>query len=83
MNADTQVIPGHGALSNREDVRSYGDALVAMRAAVAELAHQGMPLDRIQAARPIQAQARAWGQDRAAEDSFVATLHHGILESGR
>jgi glyoxylase-like metal-dependent hydrolase (beta-lactamase superfamily II) len=83
MNADTRIIPGHGVLSGREDLRSYRDALVTMRAAVAELVHQGMPLERIQEARPIQAQAEAWDQDRASEDSFVATLHHGILQSGR
>ena len=83
MDADTRVIPGHGGLSGREDVRSYRDALVAMRRAVAGLVDEGMSLERIQAARPIQAQARAWGQDRAAEDSFVATLHHGILQTGR
>jgi glyoxylase-like metal-dependent hydrolase (beta-lactamase superfamily II) len=83
MNSETRIIPGHGPLSGREDLRSYGDALVTMRAAVAELVHQGMPLEQIQAARPIQAQAEALGQDRASEDSFVATLHHGILQSGR
>jgi glyoxylase-like metal-dependent hydrolase (beta-lactamase superfamily II) len=78
MDADTQIIPGHGPLSTREDLRAYRDALKTMRDAVAELMAQGMDLAEIQAARPIQAQATAWGQDQAAEDSFVATIHHGL-----
>jgi len=81
MDADTQVIPGHGALSGREDLRSYRDALKTMRDAVAGLMRQGMTLEEIQEARPIQAQAAAWAQDQAAEESFVATIHHGL--SGR
>ncbi len=79
MDADTQVIPGHGGLSTREDLRTYRDALKTMRDAVAVLMAQGRSLEQIQAARPAQAQARMWGQDRAAEDSFVATIHHGLV----
>lgn len=79
MDARTQVIPGHGALSNREDLRAYRDALKTMRDAVAALMERGQSLDQIQAARPIRAQAAAWGQDEAAERGFVATIHHGLL----
>ena len=78
MDAETQVIPGHGALSGREDLRAYRDALRTMRNAVATLVERGMSLDQIQAARPIRTQAAAWGQDLAAEQSFVATIHHGV-----
>lgn len=78
MDANTQVIPGHGALSSREDLRSYRDALKTMRDTVRGMMGRGMTLEQIQAARPIRAQAQQWGQDRAAEDSFVATIHHGL-----
>jgi glyoxylase-like metal-dependent hydrolase (beta-lactamase superfamily II) len=78
MDAETQIIPGHGTLSTREDLRGYRDALKTMRHAVAPLMAQGMSLTQIQDARPVQAQAAAWGQDRAAEDSFVATIHYGL-----
>ena len=78
MDADTQIIPGHGPLSSREDLRTYRDALKTMRDAVADLMADGMSLEQIQSARPVRAQARMWGQERAAEDSFVATIHHGL-----
>ncbi len=78
MDADTQVIPGHGSLSSRENLREYRDALKTMRDAVAELMEQGMTLEQIQQARPIRAQAAAWGQSEAAEAGFVATIHYGL-----
>ena len=78
IDADTQIIPGHGALSTRENLREYRDALKTMRDAVAEMMERGMSLDGIQAARPARVQAAAWGHDEAAERSFVATIHHGL-----
>lgn len=78
MDAETRVIPGHGDLAGREDLRAYADALKEMRAAVADLVAEGMSLEEIQAARPIRVHAARLGQDRAAEDTFVATIHHGL-----
>ena len=78
MDADTRVIPGHGALSTRSDLQSYRDTLKSMRDAVAALVEGGMSLEEIQAVRPIREQARAWGQDEEAERNFVATIHHGL-----
>jgi len=78
MDADTQIIPGHGALSGREDLRGYRDALKVMRDAVADLMEQGRTLEQIQAARPIRSQAAAWNQNEDAERSFVATIHYGL-----
>ncbi|MEM7418041.1 MAG: MBL fold metallo-hydrolase [Gemmatimonadota bacterium] len=78
MDADTQVIPGHGQVSNRRELSDYRDALRAMRNAVAELMDEGLSLEEIQARRPIREQAEAWGQNEAQEQSFVATLHHSL-----
>ena len=78
MDASTMVIPGHGPLSTREDLRSYRDALKGMRDAVAGLMEEGHSLERIQDLRPIQDQAEAWGQNEDAERNFVATIHHGL-----
>ena len=78
MDAETQVIPGHGPLSTRDDLTAYRDALRTMRNAIAALKEEGLTLDEIQARRPIRPEAEAWGQDRAAEENFVATIHHGL-----
>jgi glyoxylase-like metal-dependent hydrolase (beta-lactamase superfamily II) len=78
INEGTRVIPGHGELATRADLATYGDALRAMRRAVAELALEGHPIDHILEFRPLQAQAEAWGQDRATEDRFVETVYQGV-----
>jgi len=78
MDADTQVIPGHGPLSSRDDLREYRDRLKSMRDAVADLMAAGHSLEEIQAARPIRSQAAELQQSQANEDSFVATIHHGL-----
>ncbi len=78
MDARTMVIPGHGALSTREALRDYRDALMTMRDAVARLMDEGHPLEDNQDFRPIQDQADAWGQSDAAERNFVATIHYGL-----
>ena len=78
MDARTMVIPGHGALSTRQDLRAYRDALMSMRDAVAGLMEEGHSLERLQDFRPIRDQAEAWGQDEAAERNFVATIHYGL-----
>lgn len=75
MDADTKVIPGHGALATREDLRAYRDALKAMRDRVAALMERGDGLDAVQAARPIRDLAERWGQDETAERLFVHTIY--------
>jgi glyoxylase-like metal-dependent hydrolase (beta-lactamase superfamily II) len=78
MDARTMVIPGHGTLATREDLRAYRDALMSMRAVVAELIAEGHPPEHIHEFRPLQDQAEAWGQDEAAERSFVDTIIYGL-----
>lgn len=78
MDAETRVIPGHGSVTTRETLRDYRDRLRSMRDAVAELVDGGLSLEEIQARRPIRDHAQAWGQNLEAEESFVATIHHGV-----
>jgi glyoxylase-like metal-dependent hydrolase (beta-lactamase superfamily II) len=78
IDADTKVIPGHGALATHADLVAYGAALRSMRRSIAELILEGHPIDHILEFRPLQAQAEAWGQDRATEDDLVETIYQGI-----
>ncbi len=78
IDSDTKVIPGHGALATHADLVGYGVALQSMRRSIAELILEGHPIDHILEFRPLQAQAEAWGQDRATEDAFVETIYQGI-----
>ncbi len=78
MDAETKIIPGHGPVSSRDDLREYRDVLKSMRDAVADLMAQGLSLEQIQARRPIRALAESWGATQGAENTFVATIHHGL-----
>ncbi len=78
MDADTKVIPGHGALSGREDLRAYRDALKDMRDRVAAMMQADRSLDEIQAARPAATYASRWSEDEAAERSFVETIYRSL-----
>lgn len=48
----TKVIPGHGAVSDREGLRSYRDMLTAARDRIAKLIREGKTLEEIVAADP-------------------------------
>jgi glyoxylase-like metal-dependent hydrolase (beta-lactamase superfamily II) len=78
MDGDTRIIPGHGALSTRADLRAYRDGLKEMRDTIAALMEDGLSLEQIQARRPIRAQATALGQSEDQERAFVATIHFGL-----
>jgi glyoxylase-like metal-dependent hydrolase (beta-lactamase superfamily II) len=78
MDSDTRIIPGHGSLSGREDLREYRDALKTMRDRIAALRSEGRSLEEIQRARPTRDFAQRWGQDEAAERSFTETLYHSL-----
>jgi len=75
MDAQTSIIPGHGALSDREDLREYRDALKTMRDRIAAMVSEGRSLEEIQTARPTRDFAARWGQDEAAERSFTETIY--------
>ena len=75
MDADTRIIPGHGGLAGRADLRDYADALKGMRAAVAALVARDHTRQEVLDARPIRRWAEAWGQSEAAERSFTETLY--------
>ncbi len=61
LAADTQVIPGHGKMATREDLRAYRDMLVGIRSAVAKLVKQGRNLAQVQAAKPTAKWDEKWG----------------------
>lgn len=74
MDADTRVIPGHGPLGDREDVRAYRDALKEMRDAVADAMERGASRAEILATPEVARWAEAWGQDAEAARNFAETL---------
>ena len=53
VDDDTQIIPGHGGLSNKAELRDDIDMLIAARDAITALHAEGMSEDDVVAANPL------------------------------
>lgn len=78
MDADTKVIPGHGALATREDLRAYRDALKVARDRVDALMGEGLSLEDILARTPSADYAAEVGASEDQERSFSETLYFSL-----
>ena len=58
---NTRIIPGHGGVSTREDVRDFRDMILDVKSRVAALVAQGMNFDQVVAARPTASYDARWG----------------------
>ena len=58
---DTLIVPGHGAVSTREDVVEFRDMVIDVAGRVAELVGQGMTYEQVAAAGPAAAYEGKWG----------------------
>ncbi len=76
-DASTKIIPGHGPLATKADVKAYRDMLVASRDAVKPLVAAGKSLDEIKAAKPTAAFDEKWGKGFINPDLWAAILYSG------
>lgn len=77
-DAATVVIPGHGALSDREELADYRDMLVAVGRKVRELVEDGKTLEEIVAARPTAEFDARYGKGGTSAERFVEQLHRDL-----
>jgi glyoxylase-like metal-dependent hydrolase (beta-lactamase superfamily II) len=76
-DATTKIIPGHGPLSNKADLKAWHDMLVEIRAAVKKQADAGKSLDAIKQAKLTAKWDDKWGgkfikADQVVEFAFAA-----------
>jgi glyoxylase-like metal-dependent hydrolase (beta-lactamase superfamily II) len=80
----TIVIPGHNMpghaspASNKSELASFRDMLVAIRANVAKLKQQGHSLDETIAAKPTAAFDAKWGQFLITPAFFTKLVYEGV-----
>ena len=74
----TKIIPGHGPLSNRAELREYRDMVAAVRARVRELKGQGRTLEQVKAAKPSAAYDAKWGKGFINADAFVESVYRSL-----
>jgi glyoxylase-like metal-dependent hydrolase (beta-lactamase superfamily II) len=74
----TRIIPGHGPLSNADELAVYREMLAGVIAAVEAEIRKGKTLDEVIAAKPSRDYDAEWGGGFLPPDRFVAILFHGL-----
>lgn len=74
-DASTKVIPGHGPVGSKADLKAFRDMLVASRDAVARLVKAGKTLDEVKAAKPTAALDEKWGKGFLKPDGWVSIVY--------
>ncbi|MFK7956467.1 MAG: MBL fold metallo-hydrolase [Lysobacterales bacterium] len=77
-NADTHIIPGHGALSTRQDMQAYRDMLVALRDRVAELKSSGKTLQEVIDVKPGAQWDATWGTTFIKPAQIVTFIYNSL-----
>jgi len=75
---NTLIVPGHGSVARRGDLREYRDVLIDIRSRVAALKQSGKSLDEVIAAKPTAAYDAVWGTAVISPDLFVALVYRGV-----
>jgi glyoxylase-like metal-dependent hydrolase (beta-lactamase superfamily II) len=77
-DANTKIIPGHGALANRADMQRSHDMLVAARGKIQALIDRGMSEDEVVAAKPTAEFDAAWGQGFMNPENFTRFAYQSL-----
>lgn len=77
LPADVKVIPGHGALSNMDDVRAYTKMLKETSAAVQKALDEHKTLEQMKQAKILDPWSKFSGQFMNA-DAFIETLYNSL-----
>jgi len=76
--AKTIIIPGHGPMGDRAQLIEFRDMLVAVRANVARLKHQGKTLEETVAAKPTARYDAKFGQFLIDPAFFTHLVYMGV-----
>src|SRR5215813_13726789 len=77
LPADVKVIPGHGQLSNLDDVRAYVQMLRDTTAAVQKALDAHQTVDQMKQEK-ILAPWSKWSNDFVSQDIFIETLYNSL-----
>jgi hypothetical protein len=80
LPADVKVIPGHGALSNVDDVRAYIKMLKETSAAVEAALKANKSLDQMKKEK-ILAPWSKFASDFQTDDVFTETLYYSLTNT--
>jgi glyoxylase-like metal-dependent hydrolase (beta-lactamase superfamily II) len=77
LPADVKVIPGHGVLSNLDDVRAYIKMLHETSAVVQKAIDAKKSVDQMKQEKILEPWAK-WSNDFVSQDVFIETLYNSL-----
>ena len=75
IDNSTMIVPGHGPLGNKSDLRKFRDMLVTARSRVRKLKTSGKTLQESVAAGPFADLDPVWGKGLLSGDQFVQLVY--------
>ncbi len=78
INDDTKIIPGHGPLSNKSELREYRRVLETLRDRIAKLVAEGKSKEEVIAAKPTEDHDAKWGGGFMRPDVWVGILYTSL-----
>ena len=77
-NDSTQIIPGHGPMAKKADLKAFRDMLAGVRDKMKPLVMAGKTLSEVQATKPTQAFDQIWGKGFLNPEQFVAVAYASL-----
>ena len=71
---NTKVIPGHGAITDRNGLQAHRDMMLGVRDRVAQLVAQGMTIEQVIAAKPTSAFDSQTANAEGSSERFIRQL---------
>ncbi len=76
----TKIIPGHGPLATKTDLRTYRDMLAKISANIRGQIKAGKKLEEVVASKPTAEFDAAWGKGLLPPEKFVAMLYGNLAK---
>jgi cyclase len=74
----TKIVPGHGALGTKADLKKYRDMLTTVHDRLQKLKSSGKSVDEAVAAKPIDDLNAVWGKGLFNSDAFVQIAYPAL-----
>jgi len=75
---ETTIVPGHGPLSNKAELKAYRDMLQEVGQQISEAVKKGDSLEAVTAARLTASFDAEWGDGFLKPEAFVQTVYDGM-----
>jgi cyclase len=75
VDNETKIVPGHGPLGNKSDLKMYRDMLFTARARIQKLKTSWKSLEEAVAAKPLADLDPVWGKGTINSDAFVRVVY--------